>query len=444
MRKLWFVSLLLAALPTLAAAQDNLCPALVRAAYSATDLECSDLAPGEACFGNRPLDVTALDTGSFTRPGHRINGVQALSSGTMRPDAGEWGMAELNIASGTPGQTVTMIVFGAVALEDASGQSAPVNTLPARVTFPGGTNLRAQPAEDAPIVAPLVAGQIIPATGRLEDGSWFQLVLDSERSGWARADVIRVEGDLEWIPVVTADDPAPESLYNPLQAFNFSSTEQDALCAEAPDSGILLQAAQPISMLINGADVQFDGTIYLQAPREMTIHVLEGTMQVTSGGETQTANAGKRIRVRYDTGAQTLAAPRTPEDYHYARMLPLPLDLLPREVPEPVFNLLGVVTPAVPNQSALEGIIDDSPCTAAALNEVRLRQGPGREYPIQGALYANETARPDGTAIGSDGMLWLRLAQGVWVRDDIVLTRGRCADLPTVEAPPVPTATPTN
>ena len=441
MRKLWLL-LLLAALPTLAAAQENLCPALVQAAFSATELECSDLAPGEACYGNRPLDVTALTTGDFTRPGHRISGIQALSSGAMQTDAGEWGMAELSIASGTPGQTVTMIVFGAVALEDASGQSAPVNTLPARVTFPGGTNLRAQPAEDAEIVAPLVAGQIIPATGRLVDGSWFQLYLDAERSGWARADVIRVDGDLEWIPVVTADDPVPESLYNPLQAFNFSSTEQDAMCGEAPDSGILLQAAQPVSMWINGADVQFDGTIYLQAPREMTIHVLEGTMQVTSGGEMQTAEAGKRIRVRYNTGAQMLGAPRAPEDYYYARMIPLPLDLLPREVPEPAFNLLGVVTPAVPNQPALAGIIDESPCTAAALNEVRLRQGPGREYPIQGALYANETARPDAKAMGSDGMLWLRLAQGVWVRDDIVLTRGRCADLPTVEAPPVPTPTP--
>jgi hypothetical protein len=423
-------------------AQENICPALVQAAYSATDLECSDLTTGEACYGNRPLDVTALATGDFTRPGHRISGVQALESGAMRPDTGEWGVAELSIATNAPGQTVTMVVFGAVALEDASGQSASVNTLPARVTFPGGTNLRAQPVEDAEIIAPLVAGQIIPATGRLEDGSWFQLYLDSERSGWARADVIRVEGDLEWIPVVTADDPAPESLYNPLQAFNFSSTEQDAMCAEAPDSGILLQAAQPVSMLVNGADVQFDGTIYLQAPREMTIHVLEGTAQVTSGGETQTAEAGKRIRIRYDTGAQTLGAPRAPEDFFYVRMIALPLHLLPREVPEPAFNLLGVVTPAVPDQPVLQGIIDESPCTAAALNEVRLRQGPGREYPIQGALYANETARPDATAIGSDGMLWLRLAQGVWVRDDIVLTAGACANLPTVEAPPVPTATP--
>lgn len=441
MRRLWLV-LLLAVLPKAVNAQSNLCPALVQAAYSATALECSDLAPGEACFGNRPLDVTALTTGDFTRPGHRITGVQALSSGTMRPEAGEWGMAELNIAGNLPGQTATMIVFGAVALEDASRQAAPVNTLPARVTFPGGTNLRAQPAEDADIIAPLVAGQIIPAVGRLADGSWFQLYLDAERNGWARADVIRLEGDLEWIPVVTADDPAPESLFNPLQAFRFSSTEEDSLCGEAPDSGLLLQAAQPITLLVNDAEVRFDGTIYLQAPREMTVHVLEGTVQLTSGGETQTAQAGKRIRVRYDTAAQMLGAPRVPEDYYYVQLLPLPLDLLPREVPEPAFNLLGVVTPAVPNQPALQGIIDDSPCTAAALNEVRLRQGPGREYPIQGALYANESARPDATAIGSDGMLWLRLAGGVWVRDDIVLTRGRCADLPTVEAPPVHTTTP--
>ncbi len=423
-------------------AQADACPALVNAAYAAAALECAEVAPGETCYGNRPLNVTALASGNFTRPGHRISGVQSLESGAMNTAVGEWGLAVLNIPANAPGQEVTMVVIGALTLENASTQQTPVRTLPARVTFAAGANLRAEPGEDSELIAALLAGQTVPAVGKLADGSWFRLLLEDGRSGWVRADLIAVPDEPGWLPAIVPGDLVPESLYNPLMAFNFDTGVDDAPCSAAPESGLLLQTTQPVSLLINGVDVQMDGTLYVQSPRELVINVLEGTAQVTSGGETQTTDAGNRIRVRYDPAGDSWTTPRSPEPYYYARMQVLPFDVLPREIAAPEFNLLGVVTPAAPGQPLLGGITENSACTVAALNEVRLRLGPGREYPIQGALYASETAHADAQAMGSDGFIWWRLGGLVWVRDDIILDAGSCDDLPVVDPPPLPTETP--
>src|SRR5690606_6579054 len=117
--------------------------------------------------------------------------------------------------------------------------------------------------EDAELVAPLVMGQIIPAVGRLADDSWLRLFLDDGRSGWVRADLVSAAGDLDWLPVVTATSQPPETLYSPLQAFDLITAADDAPCSDAPDSGLLLQAAQPVNLRVNGADLVMDGTVYL-------------------------------------------------------------------------------------------------------------------------------------------------------------------------------------
>ncbi|HLV37654.1 MAG TPA: SH3 domain-containing protein, partial [Spirillospora sp.] len=229
---------MLAFAPLALAQTDAMCPALVEAAYAAAALECEQVEPGTACYGSRSLTVTALGSGNFTRPGHRIGGVKSLESGPMDAASGEWGIAILNVPANAPDQTLTMIVLGAVTLTDTSGADAPVSTVPVRVTFSGGANLRARPAEDAELVAPLVMGQIIPAVGRLADDSWLRLFLDDGRSGWVRADLVSAAGDLDWLPVVTATSQPPETLYSPLQAFDLITAADDAPCSDAPDSGL--------------------------------------------------------------------------------------------------------------------------------------------------------------------------------------------------------------
>ncbi len=429
--------LLLLALWLLPIAQSNTCPALVDAAYAAAALECAAVEPGTTCYANAPLEIAALAEGDFTRPGDRISGLQTIESGAMQIDEGEWGLSITTFTANHPEQLMTMVILGDVELENASTESQTVTTVPVQVTFPSGANLRATPDTAAELVAPLVVGQVIPATGKLADGSWFRLYLDDERSGWVRADLIDVDGDFALLPDVTPDDEPPATLFSPLQAFNFTSGMDDSPCNHAPDSGVLLQTNQPVNLRVNGVDLQFDGTIFLQAQQTMTVHVLENTAQVTSGGATEITDAGNRIRIRYDTESAMLTTPRIPEPYVYVRMRPLPFRLLPREIPDLAFNLLNVVTPAAPDQPLLNGITAEDSCTVAAVNEVRLRQGPGRDFPIQGALFAGEHANPDGRAQGLDNILWWRVTEGVWVRSDVVLAAGMCGELPLVGIPPL-------
>ena len=447
MRKilLWgfIASLIFAASPALAQS----CAALIDAVYAQAALECETVLPGEACYASSPVTTPGLTDESFAQPGDSMIGVQALQTGAFDLEAGEWGVAIVSVPTNQPDESITMIVLGDVLLDNASAEAAPVIAVPVRVTFPGGTFLRAEPSAEAAQVAPLVVGQIVPATGKLADGSWFRLSLEDGSSGWVRADLIDVDGDFTILPDVSVDDAAPGSLFGPLQAFDFASGISSAPCSDVPDSGLLVQAPGAVTLRVNGADIQFAGTVFLQArrQRELIVNVLDDTAQVTSGGVTETASVGNRIRVPYDADGERLAAPRAPQPYLYGRLSSLPFGLLPRPVVDLPVNLLNLVTPAAPDGTLLEGITAESVCTVGAVNEVRLRQGPGTDYPITGALYAGEQANPNARAEASDGVIWWRLVQGVWVSADVVAAAGSCtATLPLIDAPPVPTMIPPN
>jgi hypothetical protein len=434
-------ALLLLAVPGLMA-QPEACPALVQAAYAAAALECADVPPGMACYGNAPLEVSALDSGSFRRPGDRIGGVQRLASGSMQTDAGAWGVAVLNVPANYPDQTITMIVLGGVIVENASPAQAPVVLANVRVAERVGLIVRAAPEENAERVGLLNFGDIVPATGRLPYLEWLRVALPNGGSGWVSALSVLPEGDVDALPVVSAADEPPQTFFSPLQALTLETAIEDSRCSAAPESGLLLQTSQPVTMQINDMTLQFDGTLYVQAPREFIVYVLEGSAQITlPDGKSETVWADWRARVRYDRPDQPGGAFRVPDQSPYFRLRPLPLNLLPRAVKDPAFNLIGVATPAPAERSPLEGMDASSPCTIAAVNEVRLRRGPGREYPILGALYPNESARPDARARGSDGAIWWRLPGEVWVSANVVLAVGMCSNtLPLVEAPPPPAA----
>lgn len=73
-----------------------------------------------------------------------------------------------------------------------------------------------------------------------------------------------------------------------------------------------------------------------------------------------------------------------------------------------------------------------SACTITAPNNANLRSGPGTEFERAGALSAGETAEVDGQANGGDGMTWYRLANGAWVRSDVIGSHAECAGVPQV------------
>jgi uncharacterized protein YraI len=438
------VSMLTAAFVMVCAvrAQADVCRAIIRAAVESTALECADVEIGEVCYGSARLEVETADDTAFTRPGDviSVSALRSLRTRALDLEAGEWGVAVMRAQANAPEQNLLYAVFGDVMLTNTATETEPVVTVPIRVTFDAGVNVRAEPREDGTLTGALTAGAIVPGTGRLADGSWFRVFLNDGSSGWVRADLIRVEGELSALPVVTADDPAPTSLYSPMLVFGFESSLDDSQCSAQPESGILVQTADDageMRLIVNGVDVRLEGTAYLQARAEggVMVTALEGQVYVTSAGFETIVPTGFRVEVRWSAEQLALSAPRDPLQVEFVRLQALPLILLPRSIGDLLeFNQLGIVTPAAP--SPLEGVVAGTPCVvAAANNEGRMRTGPGRDYPVRGGLLTDESASPEARAVDAAGDTWWMLAEGMWVRSDIVLAAGECSALPLIEIP---------
>jgi uncharacterized protein YraI len=442
---MWFTLVLFFTIPALVLAQVDSCSAIIRAAIESAQLECAAVVPGEVCYGSAPVEIDPPND-DFSRPGRieNMNALTSLQTGQLDEEQGEWGVAvaHIQLQVNPPAQAITIVAFGDSALKNLSESHEPVLTVDVRVTFAAGANVRAQPAEDSELVAQVTAGQIISATGLSADNAWIRLFLPDGDSGWVSAELVAALGDLDTLPVGTSPDTVPESMDGPWQLFNLKSGANETLCDYAPESGVVIQAADDageITLVVNDTRIIFAGTVYLQAKPEMGITALEGNVRIESGGETTIVIPGTRVRVRYDAQQGILTTARQPEYYEYIRIRALPLALLPRPIDDHLtFNLLGVVTPVAP--APLDGVNAESPCTVAAFNdEGRLRTGPGREYPIVGGLLNGESANPDARATALDGTVWWRLREGMWARVDVVYAAGQCSLLPMLaELPPVP------
>jgi hypothetical protein len=207
-------------------------------------------------------------------------------------------------------------------------------------------NIRQQPSVATEVVARIPRGQTVIANGRLADNSWLRVELpDGSGYGWMYARWVQTNGDLDTLEAVDPDVVA----YGPMQAFTLRSTAHDAACAEAPDSGILIQTPEGmarVTLLINEVDVQVGSTVYFQAEPggEMTVAVVEGSARVEALGQAQKAFAGSQISVPIDENLMPSAPPSPPQPYELARMQVLPLRLLERAI--------TVHTPLTPDEIA--------------------------------------------------------------------------------------------
>ena len=109
------------------------CPAIVQAALSSVDQNCSTIGRNQVCYGNINLQVEPqADTPqfNFTKPGDLVN-VDSIKTVTLSPldqQAATWGVAlmkiQANLPDTLPGQNVTFLLFGDVHIQtDVNGQS---------------------------------------------------------------------------------------------------------------------------------------------------------------------------------------------------------------------------------------------------------------------------------------------------------------------------------
>lgn len=83
--------------------------------------------------------------------------------------------------------------------------------------------------------------------------------------------------------------------------------------------------------------------------------------------------------------------------------------------------------------AAQPGTTSDAACTVSTGTNANQRSGPGTNFDLAGTLAAGISAAVDGQATGTDGFVWWRLGEGVWVRSDVVDEAGDCENMPIVQ-----------
>ncbi|MCU0511019.1 MAG: SH3 domain-containing protein [Anaerolineae bacterium] len=442
---LWAL-LLLPGVPALAQAIE--CPALEQAALAESGLWCTDIAPGELCYGNARVETTFRSAQPpLTGPGSRAP-LADMSQVVTLTGANVWGVALARVEAypvdSWSAAPATLILLGDTRVVDASTERTAASVITLPVTEVANANVRARPNTAAAIVGAAFGGELIKLTGRLADTSWVRVQTPAGVTGWLSA--LTFDAQVSGLPVVDSADPAPALFTRPFAAFDFVSAGGPARCAGVPESGLLLQtpADRAYRFRINGADVALAGTLFAQAAPEATLRlaVLEGRAVI---GLRDGVTVEQGLETRLPTGRQAdglpvvNGAPAAPVPYDHVALLPLPLRLLPR-LTYVVFDLGTIIRPRpASGASPLAGVLVSDPCViAVGADGVNVRSGPGLEFPVRRLLNFRESALVIGRATGTDAANWWQLAQDVWIAGAVTVTGGNCAAVPVVPVPLLP------
>ena len=325
----------------MAAAQeaDEDCPAVVAEALELAEEVCEAAASSELCYGHLVLEAEPqpdADNFRLEEPGdiEPVGRVRSVRLSPMETQESIWGVAFMRVRAALTGgfdaEDVTFLLFGDVVVDNA------VNVV--EVTALRDGNLRQQPSTNAAIAGVVAASQPLMADGRTEDSAWIRVRLDETFNAWISATLIEMTEAVDGLAVVDAETAALEGLlYNSMQAFYFRSGTDDAPCAEAPNSGILIQTPEgelEVALLMNEANIQLRATAFVQAdPGEnMTVYVIEGEATVEAEGVTRTLLPGTSVSVPLNEAGEAAGAPSEPVPYEISQLQALPLDLLERPV----------------------------------------------------------------------------------------------------------------
>ena len=321
--------------PVLSGPDSDACPQIVSVALEATDQLCDGTDRNQACYGHVLVDARAhsdVRDFRFVQAGDRVGlaDLQTLRLSEMDMVSGAWGIALLRLqASAVPAKNVTLLVFGDVDIENAAPDVGLKDVSVVQVA--SNVNVRQQPGLGTAIVGKLTPGQVVTATGRLEDSSWVRVLLPEGGTGWVDGSLLK--GDIPALDVVGASVP----YFGPMQAFYLESGMDDALCPEAPNSGLLVQTPEgvaEITLLVNEVDIQLGATVYFQAQAgdNMVVRVVEGRARVTAQGVSRMAYAGSQITIPLDANGKAAGPPGLPVGYAMSAVSALPLWMLERPV----------------------------------------------------------------------------------------------------------------
>ncbi len=436
---------ILALFSTVAAAQDRACPALQDGAIGSVSSACAEQEIHSICFGHPTVSLAWLPdaaTAAFSQPGDQAASKSVDWFSTSSEDK-SWGTARILFAAyppdGLEAQPAALLAFGDVALFPAPRTAIPALLLDIRVAAAQGANLRAEPNTDAQVIRTLAQRSGLKAVRLNEDGSWIQAYADPEEIGWISREL--AAGDIDLLPSAPRDN-AGAPLWFSWQAFDFRSGIDDAPCAGAADSGLLLQSNRfqpPRQFWLNGLDVRLNGTVFLQAQIDagMSIYVLDGEASIIVPEARVVVKSGFYTQVPLspaeDGSPMYAEIPAAPSAYDYQSMLNLPIAALPYPTRVGLDPYTIIDKRPSDGQSPLEGMSPEAPCKiTAGTFGANIRSHPDPEAPVIAVMGHRESADPMARAIGADDLLWWKLADHVWIRIDATVTGGKCSAVPLI------------
>ncbi len=406
---------------------DLTCPQMAGLALDDALRNCSQVETGAICYGHDTIIAEFSDQQNLTDPADQASVVtlESLQTSSLNPADEQWGLARLRIAANLTGaDSVLLVVFGDVLLEN--GVTQPVGNR-IEATTVSNANIRAEPSTDAEVTGGLVNAQTVTIDARNADSTWLHV---NEPAGWVFAELVEPLSDVSELSVMT---DSSMQLQTPLQALNLNSGAGTTDCLEYNNNGLLLQSPLergPARLTINGTDLAFNGTAYIQASDNLIVQVLEGAVQVNANEVSQQLVAGTQVAVPLNAGGMTAGIPGELQPYDEELLATLPLVLLDRE-----FEMATAL--AADELEALASCIISTP------TNVNLRSGPSTAFPLEGTLEAESSASVRGQITGADQLIWWQLIDESWVRSDVVEAGANCDNVPNVEdipEPPPPTA----
>lgn len=340
---------LLTLIPAFAQPADS-CISLVQRALSQTESSCAGLGRNQACYGNRLIDVSLKPespVASFDAPGDllALTDIDSLNLSPMiTPD--EWGISvmslQANLPDSLPGQNVTMVLIGEVAVQNRGADAALPEVL---ISARNNVNVRSGPSTSNSVITTLTPGEPVKALGRNAAGDWVLVRIDDDTTGWVALSVTQAEGDPSALPELEPTATVGGTTYGPMQAFTLRTGIGRPQCAEAPSDGLLIQTPQGVgrvTLLINEVRVELGSTAFLTANwgAAMTLSTLEGTARVTVGERTVSVPAGAQASIPLNAEGLPSGDP-TVNGYDAAAFTAL-TPLLGAVVPEPVEVAAGL------------------------------------------------------------------------------------------------------
>lgn len=437
------------------------CPVSIENSFTATEILCADMTSGEACLGNGTVDSTfgADVAGSFSQANDRVQ-LTSLDQLTLTSGS-TWTVirAELELATTDGGDiaTATMIAYGNLTLTD-TGRVAAGGARNGTVAANRGMNVRRTPGNDGVVVWQLQGGQEIIVTGISADREWIRIIIpnDFAGTGWVYAPYVTVEGGDETLAVVTVNSPQPDFStpeFAPGQSFELLSAlpSTDLKCDETvPVSGLLIQSPSgtpdSLKIKINSAEIQFNGTIFVQAQagEALVISVLEGQSTVIFNGSQATASANNRVNVSLDNNLVVNGSPQA-EAFNASDLPSVPTRILQRQVSFDMTPIDEVPAEDTTSDAGFGTPVATSvpeTCTLTAPDEVRnVRAGASTEFEVVQVLQPSDSVMGVGQAIGELNLTWYQTEAGGWIRIDTIEASSGCSAVPVVEAPPLPNPT---